>query len=224
MVFKCERPLGEIYFEGKINGQDFCTSYPKNGTRLSNAIGTMATTSTENPVLEAGATRSSSFFSFIIIPPAIDELNGALEDFEPFVFIETPHIKDSIIYPAHKYIDDFIKEGDLTMRSEDVDKYSGFDFRIHWGCVMLPGYDYYYKKDPYQIPAVGEILTPSVGDQSDLTFRVSEFQRAERGDSIYYDITFEIACDLYYGSSSKAISYFGRLEDGVYRTMVAVKK
>ncbi len=87
---------------------------------------------------------------------------------------------------------------------------------------MFPGYDYYENRN--KIPVVGERLTPVVGEQSNVVFRVSEFERVETFNLIHYDITFEVECDLYFGSDSRLYDYFGRLDDGVFRTKFSVPK
>ena len=218
MEFTCTEPLGDFYFSGKINGEDFCVSADVDGYWMQNGIGTGTTTSTSDPTLSPGATPFGSFYNFGFVPPIID--NRATEDFAPFVTIWTPFIRDTTIYPDIEYFKRFIKEGDLTLWESDKDRSTGFYFSIAWNCVLLPGYDYYKETRPLAIPVVGNTLTPSFGKQDNAVFRISELKISGVPGFRVYDITFEIECDLYYdGTNGK---YFGRLEDGIFKTQVVM--
>jgi hypothetical protein len=222
--FTCVEPLGEFYFKGTLNGTEFCVSYGVEDYWMQNAVGTETVTSTANPNLTPDATPQSSFFGFHFFPPIIDNVNGLSKEFAPSVYIYTPFILDTTVYSAGEYLERFIHQGDLVLRDIYTDKYSGFKFTIAWGCAFLPSYDYYYQKDPSRIPAVGVGLTPSAGKQKDAVFRVTEYTKTVTPDFDIYDITFEIECDLYYGNSSKDRTYFGRLENGVFKTQVVLER
>ncbi len=222
--FTCTEPHGEFFFKGKLNGKDFCVSKGVNDYWVLNDIGTETVTLTSNPVLSPDVTPQSSYFNFGFYPPIMDNWNGILEEFAPSVYIYTPSVLDTTVLKASKYIDKFIQEGNLKLRDKNTDKYSGFHFVISWGCVMLPGYEYYLEKDPTRIPVVGEGITPSTGVQKNSVFRVTSFEKKVTPDFIIYDITFEISCDLYYGSDSTDNGYFGRLEDGVFKTQVILSR
>ena len=220
MEFTCSETLGEFYFSGKINGKDFCVSADVNGYWVDNGIYTETTTPTTDPTLSPNASPYATFFNFSFAPPLIDY--QATADFAPTVTIKTPFILDSIIYPEIEYFNRFIKEGDLTLRDKDMGKDSGFDFEIVWGCTFLPGYDYYKETRPLAIPGVGIGLTPSTGKQENAVFRISELKISGVPGYRVHDITFEIECDLYYWDSTFDYRYYGRLEDGIFKTQVVM--
>lgn len=224
MEFTCAETLGEFYFKGILNGTEFCISKGINDYWMLNDITTISVTPTENPVLNQEIPIISSFYSFGFYPPIKDHWNGLSEDFSPRVYIQTPYIQDTVIYSPTEYLDRFIKAGDLILRDGDMDEADGFNFQISWGCVLLPGYDHYYEEDPYKIPVAGEIITPSRGFQKNSVFRVSEFKKTVLPDFFVYDITFEISCDLYRGSDSTDRKFFGRLEEGEFKTQVLLTR
>lgn len=217
MTFDCDYDEDDLTsFKGKLNGEEFCISAPYNGNINYYGIGTKTTTSTDNPVWSSENIPQSSYYALGIIPP-IGGVNGStLPNFAPLLRINTPTIQDSIIYTAEKYIEDFVKEGNLVLRDKDVDEYSGFDFYIFWKCDMKP-----YYGDSETHPSVGFYLSPLKASQDDMVFRVSEIRKFEEPWSIKYHITFEIECDLYYLNEGE---YFGRLEDGAFKTVVEIPR
>ena len=232
MEFTCTGPLGDFYFSGKINGEDFCVSadmetlWDSGKPWISNGIWTGTTTPTSDPTLSPGATPFASYYAFSFNPPT-DNFNGTglSKEFAPRIEIQTPYILDSIVYPDIEYFKRFIKEGDLVLRSDDTKgatRASGFNFTIGWGCAMLPGYDYYKETRPLAIPQVGIGLTPLTGKQDNAVFRISELTISGVPGYRVYDITFEIECDLYYASANNGHRYYGRLEDGIFKTQVVM--
>ena len=222
--FTCVEPLGEFYFKGALNGTEFCISNGINDEWMSISVFTETVTSTAKPNLTPDATPQSSFFNFGLYPPIMDNWNGLMKEFAPYIDIRTPSVLDTTVFSAGEYLERFIKEGDLVLRDIYTDKYSGFKFTIGWGCAFLPSYDYYYQKDPSRIPAVGVGLTPSAGKQKDAVFRVTEYKKTITPDFEILDITFEIECDLYYGNSRKDRTYFGRLENGIFKTQGVLER
>ena len=221
MEFTCSETLGDFYFSGKINGEDFCVSADVDGYWMGNGIGTGTTTSTSDPTLSPGTTPFSSFYGFSFRPPVIDA--RATEDFAPFVTIWTPFIRDTTIYPDIEYFKRFVKEGDLELWESDKDRTTGFYFRIAWNCTLLPGYEYYKETRPLAIPGVTVTLSPSTGKQDNAVFRISELKISGVPGYRVYDITFEIECDLYYeNSGTNDRRYYGRLEDGIFKTQVVM--
>lgn len=222
IILACSEPKGERFFSGKINGMGFCVSEGVEHYWVQNGILTGFFTSTQNPVLSPGATPAYSAYRFAFYPPVIDGYNGLIKELAPYVQLQTPAIKDSNIMKASEYIEKFIKKGDLKLRSLNADQYSGFDLFIGWRCTMRPGYNYYYQKNPERIPSVGIGLTPWHGLQNDAIFRVSTFEKIETPESVTYNITFEIECDLYYADSDADYAYYGRLTDGIFKTSVTL--
>ena len=224
MQFNCTGPLNSHYFKGELNGTEFCVSDSASGYRALNGVGTETITSADDPRLLPGAIPTSSFYRISFNPPIKYKQIGIAEDFVPYVYIETPYINDTMVLKASEYIEKFYHAGDLPIRDNAKDKYSGFNFVITWGCVMLPGYQYYHDKNPYQIPSVGELLTPANGKQDNFVFKITELKKTVYQDIITYDITFQISCTLYYGNQKANDNYFGRLEDGIFKTQIILPK
>jgi hypothetical protein len=225
MIFSCnEIPMGDVYFKGKINCKSFCISYPENDYWYQNGIGTEATTSTSDPVLNPNTPLNSTKYSFSIDPPIFDNYIGITKDFQPGVQIYTPSTPfDSIIPPPTYYLDKFVQEGDLPLINSNTDKFNGWHFDISWSCVFLPGYDYYKNKNESYVPAIGKYLSPSGGTQNDLIFNLKEVIIERDGNISTYYITFEIECDLYYYQGENNGEYFGRLDDGEFRTKIVIE-
>ncbi len=216
MVFSCTEPKGISYFSGKMNGVDFCVSDGVDGYWSYIGTATETITLASNPTIELGVTKShASFYSFYLYPPILDNWHGIFEEFKPYVFLYTPYIFDTITYSQKHYLDKFLKKGDLKLRKSWAEgKEDGFYLLIGWGCVMLPGYDFY--KNQSVCPYIAANLSPSNGKQENTVFRISELEVEEQGEYIMYEVTFEISCDLYY-DGAHGNDYFGRLEDGIYK-------
>jgi len=99
MVFRCE-PItaAEMYFTGKLNGEDFCVSVPNEDYWQVNGIATTSSTSTANPTFSSDSPIISTFYEIGIYPPIFDNYYGLTEDFHPRVIINTPEIKEDTIY------------------------------------------------------------------------------------------------------------------------------
>jgi hypothetical protein len=60
--------------------------------------------------------------------------------------------------------------------------------------------------------------------EDNLVFRVSEFEKIATDETITYNITFEIECNLYYQNPGLDYDYYGRLTEGVFKTQVVLTK
>lgn len=226
MLLECKiNNQDSIYFKGKINGKPFCISSPSYGYQAYHSVGSIFLTSTNAPVLNPSTAKPiETYYSFSISPPIINQYNGIQEDFWPEVTIRTPAIKDSVVYPAFKYFDKFIRMGDQPLRGRWESSDSGFYFAISWSCVMNPGLNYYIKHSPFRIPVVSPGISPVFGPRGRYKFKISEVEKEETALTITYHITFEVSCDLFYGGNSAYVEYFGRLEDGIFKTTATIYK
>ena len=226
IVFSCNSiPTGDTYFKGKINCRGFCVSIPNDGYYSSDGVATSFTTPTSNPVLNSNVPINSTMYSLSISAPIFDNYIGITKDFEPSIQIFSPSIEfDSIVPDPIFFMDKFFQEGDLVMQSHsnisNIGAFDGWSFSISWSCVLLPGYDYYKKRDETYIPSTAGYLSPTQGRQDDLVFRLNEIKLERVGNISTYYLTFEIECDLYYGGDQE---YYGRLEDGVFKTKVVIE-
>lgn len=220
--FDCETPMGESFFSGKVNGQDFCVSDKVENYWMSNSIYTSTQTSAQNPTTTIGQNYSTVGYSLGFFPPIKDNYNGIRKEFAPFVVIYSTSVIDTNLVKPSEFIERFFQVGDLTLRKEFIDSNSGYYFGIGWSCVLLPGYQHYASTSPTAIPQVTEYLTPCNGPQDNATFKVVEFNKTVKQDKIIYDITIEISCLLYYGSSNTDKTYYGTLEDGVFKTQIVL--
>lgn len=225
MEFTCDdSPDDEIFFKGKINGEEFCVSVPHRRFQALNGVAVTSTTSTDTPILTNDAPIIGSFYSLGIYPPIFDNFNGIVRDFQPFIILETPKIADTTVYTAQTYIEDYLKKGVLPLRTNDGDKATTFDFRIAWSCAYRPGYYYYVNKYPGRVPVIGMGVSPSYGSSPNAQLELIEFIKKETHESIKYFLTFEIECDLYQGNKYYKGDYFGKLEDGVFKTIIEILK
>ncbi len=224
MVFTCEEDIeSKIYFKGEVNGEPFCISYPQNDYWFSNSIFTVTNTApsaTFNTNSNDGV--FNSFYEVSIYPPIFDNIIGIHKDFQPWVKITTPHLADSTIHSEMFYLDKYLKEGKLDLRSPEIDKYSGWDFGIGWHTVLLPGYDYYKKKNELVVPVTGTNLTPREYIQNNLKFEISQLSVEKTGNISTYDVTFKIECDLYAERRFEDL-YYGRLDNGEFRTQIIIE-
>ncbi|MEQ1666469.1 MAG: hypothetical protein ABL927_13960, partial [Bdellovibrionales bacterium] len=118
--------------------------------------------------------------------------------------------------------DKFIKKGDLPLRRNFYkESDSRFDFTIGWRCDGLKGY---YENSPGYTPSAAIYIVPWTGAQDNLVFRVSEFEKIATDETITYNITFEIECNLYYQNPGLDYDYYGRLTEGVFKTQVVLTK
>lgn len=225
MVFTCDSSdLGNVYFKGKINGQDFCVSYPNNEYWYYNGIATQTVTSVDNPILNSGGSHISTFYDLSISPPIFDHAIGIPRDFSPRVQISSPSTLDSTAFKGIYYLEKYFKEGNLTMRNPSIDKFNGWDFSISWGCVWIPGYGYYKEKDELNVPFENLWLSPIVESQNDMVFEISNLNIGNDLTNIYYDVTFKIECDLFFRDRIEGKPFYGRLEEGEFRTQIVVEK
>lgn len=222
IIFSCNQiPQGDIFFKGKVNGNDFCISYTIDDYWYRNTIGIESTSSTFTPNLNPNSPVNSTNLSFVLSPPIYDNVVGISKDFQPSIRIRTPSIKsDSILTTMSFFLDEFVKEENLTLRDSKIDKFQGWYFGISWSCVFIPGYEHYKKKDELYVPKVDSHLSPTTGRQGDNTFfKIKEVNLDRDGNISTYYITFEIECDLYFHNGD----YYGRLDDGEFKTKIIIE-
>lgn len=224
MIFSCEDEiLGEVYFKGEINGEKFCISSPNNNYWYYNGIGVNSTSSISNPTNNSNTVGTSTFFDFSISPPIYDNVTGISKDFSPKINISTPWISDTIIHPDTYYLDKFVKEGNLQLKTSANESFSGWNFRINWSCVLLPGYSHHKSIDELVVPTIGKYISPSGHPQDDLVFKISDVEIERVGNISTYYITFLIECDLYYEGLYHKNEFYARLEDGEFKTKLVVE-
>ena len=222
MKFNCSGMYTRTFFSGKVGGADFCVSDSIDYYFMLNEVKGEATTPPGVTQLAPGTPPNSTFYRLGICPPTKYKINGLAADFAPYVFISTPYTKGATYLKASEYIEKYYKVGDLKLRDKSTDSFSGFNFEISWGTVLLPNYQYYQSINPYVIPSVGEVLTPSKGKQDNAVFKITEFKKTVYADRITYDVTFEISCKLYYFNVTEGDNYFGELENGKYTTQITI--
>ncbi len=216
MTFNCIGvPTEEIYFKAEIDGTEVCIGTTDNTIFYNrNGIGTVSTTSASEPTFTPSAPIFSSFFAF-----SLSSNNGVDRpvDYAPSVDIQTPYIYDTITYPKSYYLDSFLIEG-VNLPLKDLSSYSskssGFQFGISWNCEI----------NDYELgdASVGVRITPREDDE-DAIFMVSNLEKKRKGDTLFYDITFQIEFDLYHFENSRdEPEYFGKLENGEYRTKFTI--
>lgn len=223
MEWACTRDEGdESYFEGWINGQHFCVSGPSGGHYVGNSVGTSYSTTgpTLNPEIDEP---NGSFFGFSFIPPFMDGQTEVTEEFSPRVIIRTPWIRGAEIHPPTRYLDEFVKEGEYPLPTRWDRPGDDFYFHISWSCVHRPGIGYYQRNSPTRIPTLSVLLTTAGGPPGLHTFRIAEVTKWEDPFAATYRITFEVSCDLYYFGGG-SVEYYGRLEDGLFRTVFTIQK
>jgi hypothetical protein len=224
MIFSCkDETLGEVYFKGKINGERFCISSPNDNYWYYNGIGVNSTSSISNPTNSSNVVGTSTFFDFSISPPIYDNVIGISKDFSPRVNISTPWISDTIIHPDTYYLDEFVKEGNLQLKTSANDGSSGWNFKINWSCVLLPGYSHYKNIDEQVVPTIAKHISPSGHPQDDPIFKISDMEIERVGNISTYYITFQIECDLYYEGLYHNNEFYGRLEDGEFKTKLVLE-
>lgn len=217
--FTCTPHQSDFFFSGKIKGEDFCVAPGTNAYEITAGIGTGFATTTEAPALEPGVTPTFSFFNFSVTPE--DDGSGVTRVLSPWVKIRTPYVRDSLIHPAKEYLERFIKKGNLPLRDIDADELEHFYFEIGWNCDFAEE----AARDPDLVSGVAARLS-TINAQlgKDTRFEITELEITETAFALIYDITFEIECDLYWASASEQKIFYGRLEDGVFKTQAIVDK
>lgn len=206
--FTCSEITSNSFFSGTMNGIDFCVSDGSDGYSQFNVISRSFTTNTD------GGSKSEelSGFNFGFSPPAV----ASIEPLKPDVSILTPMVKGAALKP-HEYIDRFVKMGDLELRDKNKDRTSGFTFYIWWGCE--------FSDEENRLEYISTSLSTTNSTLSDNTvFKVVNLKKETLPDFHFYDITFEIECDLYWADIEGEKKKFGRLENGVFKTEVLVPR
>ena len=222
MVFKCEDdPDAEIYFRGKLNGEEFCISVPQDGYFASNGVATTSTTSVEEGY-NANTPLTGSFYRMSIRPPIFDNLNGITRDFAPVFTLDSPTINDTVAYAPEYYLDEYFQEGELPIRKDGEANTEGYRFFITWSTVLRPGYDHYQRKDPFMIPVVGMGISPTFGPANHAKLELTEMEKRETPEGIRYYFTFKIEAELFYLCQYFSGDRFGTLEDGEFRMIVDI--
>lgn len=222
MVFKCEDdPDAEIYFRGKLNGEEFCISVPQDGYFASNGVATTSTTSVEEGY-NADTPLTGSFYRMSIRPPIFDNLNGITRDFAPVFTLDSPTINDTVAYAPEYYLDEYFQEGELPIRKDGEANTEGFRFFITWSTVLRPGYDHYQRKDPFMIPVVGMGISPTFGPANHAKLELTEMEKRETLEGVRYYFTFKIEAELFYLCQYFSGDRFGALENGEFRMIIDI--
>lgn len=222
MVFRCEEdPDAEIYFRGKLNGEEFCISVPQDNYFAVRGVATTSSTlvgeeyNTNTPVL-------GSFYRMSIRPPIFDNLNGITRDFAPVFTLDSPTINDSIVFPPEYYLDEYFQEGELPIRKDGEETTEGYRFFISWSTVLRPGYEHYQRKDPAMIPVAGMGISPTFGPATHAKLELTEMEKRVTPEGYRYYFTFKMDAELFYLSQYFAGDRFGTLEDGEFRMIIDI--
>jgi len=222
MVFSCEEdPDAEIYFRGKLNGEEFCISVPQGNYFALNDVFTTSTTAVGEEQ-NASTPLTGSFYRMSIRPPIFDNLNGITRDFAPVFTLDSPTIRDSVVYSAEYYLDEYFQEGELPIRKDGEDDTEGFRFFISWSTVLRPGYEHYQRKNPAMIPVAGMGISPTFGPANHAKLELTEMEKRVTPEGYRYYFTFKMDADLFYLCQYFAGDRFGTLADGEFRMIIDI--
>jgi hypothetical protein len=222
MVFSCEEdPDAEIYFRGKLNGEEFCISVPQNNYFAHSGV-TITATTLIGEEYSASTPLTGSFYRMAIRPPIFDNLNGITRDFEPVFTLDSPTINDTVAYAPEYYLDEYFQEGELPIRKDGEASTEGFRFFITWSTVLRPGYEHYKRKDPAMIPVVGMGISPTFGPANHAKLELTEMEKRATPEGFRYYFTFKMDADLFYLCQYFAGDRFGTLADGEFRMIIDI--
>ncbi len=205
LKFSCMQGTGSSYFKGKINATYFCITGVIDGYKKIFGVYNLVVTPASNPTVDPLSIKKGSHFEMTLFPRNIDEFHSIIEEFKPWVFINTPFTSDTT-FTAEKHLDVF-KEGPIDIKK-------GFEFSIGWSTIFLPDYNYYKNIDPDRISQAQITLSPKFTNKSH-NFDLVSLVKTKANRKIYYRFVFNINCQLMSNTDGK-IAYYGELKDGEY--------
>ncbi len=205
MHFTCAKETRDTYFKGKINEVDFCISHDVNGYGKIYGVYNISQTSASNPTLTPNSLKKGSLFMMDLGPSIFDNYNGIVQEFSPWVYINTPITTDTTL-TTEKHI--------AVFQIGPIDINKGFEFIIGWTSIFLPSYDFYKQKSSGIVPQAQISLLPKF-TKKEHHFDLVSLEKRKQNRKIHYRFVFEIACELHSNTDSK-IAYYGELKDGEF--------
>ena len=206
-VFSCTEVQTDYFFEGELDGERFCYHVGENDYDMFLHRTTRFITST--PTLTVGDTSSvgnSGTFATWTIRTPIPESH-----LKHYIEINSPAF--AVGTDLKTIIDSTIHEGELLLASNNINRMEGFNVNL-----AIPHGD----DNSSDISTALSFFESLNGKQENSYLRITELEIAERLGVLFYTVTFEFACDLYYfGNPDK---HFGRLENGILRMAFEIEK
>lgn len=139
-----------------------------------------------------------------------------MEHLKPYLQIESPVFEAGTDLTT--IVLESLKEGTLPLRSNEVGPNEGFNVNL-----LIPHYENKTKpSNPYIFTAFLASMQAGKGNQENSYFEVTELEVLQSGPRLFFTVTFEFSCELYYqGNPSK---HYKRLDNGVFRIGFELKK
>ncbi len=207
LEFECPGGDSESYFEGVIDGNEFCYRDGVNDyeIEISQTAGFRTdgpTTSTDIDTSEVSNYRvwdNLGFLPAVVWDEPPHSNQGIIPHLKHYVLLETPASKTDISL-AEIIKNNLTQVGDLPLQSAKTGSLEGFN-------VVFRFND--------NVANISRIFEARGGNQDGSYLKITELKITDFPNGTHCEVTFEFSCNLfYYGDPKK---FFARLEDGKMR-------
>jgi len=191
----------EYYFEGDLDGESFCYEVSGGMDEMYLYQTTRFLTSKPQLTLGDSATSVGTWATF--------KMGNSIS--WPSLIVHNMNIEGPIYAqgtPKESMLKEWLKEGSLPLRT-DSDGFDGFN-------VMLS----IIEKETINDTGGGNYFFNSKdGKQEDAYLEITELEKIDQNDKWLYKVTFEFACDLYYGPR-----HYARVDNAVFHMAFELDK
>jgi len=209
-VFSCTEVQTDYFFEAELDGERFCYHVGLDGYDMFLQRSTDFITS--SPTLTVGDSSqvggSGTFATWSIRPSLFP---GA--HLEHQIQIHSPAFP--VGTPLSTIVKETVRKGMFSINSDKISRLDGFNVNL-----VIP----HEENNSFGGGTITflSFIQAQNGKQNDSYLRITELEIAERLGVLFYTVTFEFACDLYYNGNPD--KHFGRLENGILRMAFEIEK